>query len=60
MKFNMERRCEEVGISFEDLFEEIVIGPKSEQDISSLQAFIEERGFVTLKGKISKSDCPLR
>lgn len=60
MKFNMERRCEEVGLSFEDLFEEIVIGPKSVQNISSLQAFIEEKGFAILKGKISKSDCPLR
>lgn len=60
MKFDMERRCGEVGLSFEDIFEEIVIGPKSAQDISSLQAFIGENGFATLKGKISKSDCPLR
>lgn len=60
MKFNMDRCCEEVGLSFEDLFEGIVIGPKSQQDIGSLQTFVGERGFTTLKDKISKSDCPLR
>ena len=60
MKFNMEERCKEVGLAFEDLFEGIVIGPKSEQDIGSLQTFAEEKGFASLKGRISKSDCPLR
>lgn len=60
MKFNMEKRCEEFGLSFEDLFEEIVIGPKSAQDIGSLQTFIEEAGFKKLKNKVRKSDCPLR
>lgn len=56
----MEKRCAEVGLAFEDLFEGIVIGPKSAQDIRSLQLFIEESGFASLKGKISKSNCPLR
>lgn len=60
MKFNMDKCCEEVGLSFEDLFEMIVIGPKSQQDIGSLQRFVGEMGFTTLKDKISKSDCPLR
>ena len=56
----MEKRCTEVGLTFENLFEGIVIGPKSAQDIGSLQSFVEEKGFASLKGKISKSDCPLR
>lgn len=60
LKFDMEKRCTEVGLTFEDLFEGIVIGPKSAQDIGSLQSFVEEKGFSSLKGKISKSDCPLR
>lgn len=60
LKFDMEKRCTEVGLTFENLFEGIVIGPKSAQDIGSLQSFVEEKGFATLKGKISKSDCPLR
>lgn len=55
----MEMRCTEVGLTFEKLFEGIVIGPKSAQDIGSLQLFVEEMGFVSLRGKISKSDCPL-
>lgn len=60
LKFDMEKCCTEVGLAFEDLFEGIVIGPKSAQDIGSLQSFVEEKGFASLKGKISKSDCPLR
>lgn len=49
MKFNMEKRCAEVGLVFEDLFEGIVIGPKSSQDINNLQSFVEEKGFTSLK-----------
>lgn len=60
MKFNMEKRCEEVGLAFKDLFEGIVIGPKSIQDMDSLRSFVEENEFASLKDKISKSDCPLR
>lgn len=60
MKFNMENRCADVGMRFEDLFEGIVIGPRSLQDVDSLQMFVEENGYMILKDKISKSDCPLR
>ena len=60
LKFDMEMRCTEVGLTFGELFEGIVIGPKSAQDIGSLQSFVEEMGFTSLRGKISKSDCPLR
>ncbi len=60
MQFHMEERCKDVGLDFEDLIEEIVIGPKSEQDINSLQLFVEQNGLAALKDKISKSDCPLR
>lgn len=60
MKFNMVERCKEAGLDFKDLFEGIVIGPKSTQNINSLKAFVEEQGFDTLKNNISKSDCPLR
>ena len=59
LKFDIEIRCIEVGLTFEELFEEIVIEPKSAQDIGSLQSFVEEIGFASLRGKISKSDCPL-
>lgn len=60
MKLDMKKRCEDVGLKFEDLFEGIIIGTKSKQDIGSLQTFIEEIGFTVLKDGISKSDCPLR
>ena len=40
--------------------EGIVIGPRSLQDVDSLQMFVEENGYMILKDKISKSDCPLR
>ena len=60
LKFDMEMRCTEVGLTFGELFEGIVIGPKSAQDIGSLQSFVEEMGFTSLRGKINKSDCPLR
>lgn len=60
MKVDMEKRCRDAELSFEDLFEGIVIGPKSSQDIKSLQLFIEERGINKIKNKIYKSDCPLR
>lgn len=56
----MEKRCTEVDLTFEDLFEGIEIGAKSAQDIDSLQSFIEEKWFSFLKGKISKSDYLLR
>ena len=60
MKIDVEKRCAEVGLSFEELFEGIIIGPKSRQDIVSLQSYIEECGYNGLIGKVSKSDCPLR
>lgn len=43
LKFDMEKRCTEVDLTFEDLFEGIEIGAKSAQDIDSLQSFIEEK-----------------
>lgn len=60
LKFDMEKRCADIGLAFEDLFEQIVIGPKSIQDIASLQSYVEEKGLSSLKDRISKSDCPLR
>lgn len=60
MKVDMEQRCKEAGLSFSDLFEGIIIGPKSSQDIKTLQMFVEEQGIDVLKDKIYKSDCPLR
>ena len=43
MKIDVEKRCVEAGVSFEDIFEGIIIGPKSRQDIFSLKSYIEER-----------------
>jgi len=60
MKFDMEKRCTEVGLTFDEIFDGIILGPKSEQSISCLQKYVKECGFSELADKIYKSDCPLR
>lgn len=47
-------------ISFEDLFESIVIGPCSTQSVEELREFIESCGLPNLAKKITKSICPLK
>lgn len=59
MKFNIKKRCDSVGLKFGDLFEGIVLGPRSAQNIDILKRFVEECGIDNLHGKISKSDSPL-
>lgn len=60
MKLNVSKCCKDAGLLFEDLFDGIIIGPRSHQDVKSLQAFVEEEKLLKLKDKISKSDCPLQ
>ncbi len=57
---NMEKRCESVQLDFEDLFDEIIIGPKSKQSVYEMEKFLEEKGLKKLSKKISESECPLR
>lgn len=48
------------GTSFERLIDEIIIGPRSQQNINILQQYICSYGLSDLSGKLTISDCPLR
>jgi hypothetical protein len=56
----MKAMCEKINIQFEDLFSEILIGPKSEQQIEDLKLFLREQGMDRLAQAVKLSDCPLR
>jgi hypothetical protein len=60
MKMDMEFMCDKVKIQFEDLFSEILIGPKSKQQIADLKLFLHEQGMDRLAQSVKMSDCPLR
>jgi hypothetical protein len=60
MKINMDSMCKKVNLKFEDLFHEILIGPKSKQQVKGLKVFLCEQGMNRLAQKVRMSDCPLR
>lgn len=49
-----------IDISLEDLIDEIIIGPRSQQSVEELKLYVDSLGFHKLSKKIRKSDCPLR
>lgn len=56
---NYEKLCETEGLCYEDLFDEILIGTRSNQRIADLSRFLDECGFPKLKDQINRSQCPL-
>lgn len=48
------------GITFDELIEEIIIGPRSKQSIDELKMYIESKGYIEISKKIRVSNCPLR
>ena len=60
----IKRMCvfdlKELGITFEDLIDGIIIAPRSQQSVEELQLYVDSLGFHKLSKKIRKSDCPLR
>lgn len=48
------------GTTFEDLIEEIIIGPRSQQSTDELKMYLDHLGLHKLSKKIRESDCPLR
>lgn len=48
------------GTCFEKLIDQVIIGPRSQQNISILQQYILSKGLSELSNKITVSDCPLR
>lgn len=48
------------GTCFENLIDQVIIGPRSQQNINILQQYILSNGLNNLANKVTVSDCPLR
>lgn len=48
------------GTYFEKLIEQVVIGPRSQQNVSVLKQYILSNGLNDLANRVIESDCPLR
>lgn len=57
---NLEALCSEIQVEFDDLFNEIIIGPRSRQTVDELQGYLREQGHQKIAEKVTKSTCPLR
>lgn len=60
LKINLGELCTQEAVEFEDLFEEITIAPRSEQNKYELVSFLKSVELDTLAGKVKISQCPLR
>ena len=45
---------------FEKLIDEIIVGPRSQQNVNILQQYILSNGLNELANRVIMSDCPLR
>lgn len=52
--------CKKAEISFDDLIDKIIIGPRSNQGIEELQDYLKTINYESLVNKVVKSNCPLR
>lgn len=59
-KVNVGRLCQEKKVNFEDLFQEIIIGPRSKQNKYDLVEYLKSNKYNILANHIKESDCPLR
>lgn len=57
LKIKYDQVCEKNNTTYSDLFDEIIIGPRSNQSDKILKDFCAENGFENIK--ITKSNCPL-
>ena len=57
---DLNAMCRKIGVPFEELFTEIIIGPESTQSIPILQDYLRDNQLYGLTEKVSLSDCPLR
>lgn len=48
------------GIKIDEIIDEIIIGPRSQQSIDELKLYIESKGYTELSNKIKYSSSPLR
>ncbi len=59
-EFRVGERCAEKGVMFEDLFDQIIIGPRSYQRLPDLKGYVQSLGYRRLHERLAVSDCPLR
>ena len=59
-KIDLTTACKEAGINLQDLFNGIIIGPRSQQNIHTLQEYLINGGYERLANNITVSECPLR
>lgn len=59
-KIQLDTICRIQKIKIDDLFNGISIGPKSQQNVYTLQEYLRKNGYANLANKVYKSDCPLR
>lgn len=57
---NLEALCSEIQVDFDDLFNEIIIAPRSQQTVDELQGYLRMQGHQKIAEKVTKSTCPLR
>ena len=57
---NLKDRCSQLKITFDDLFDNIIIGPRSKKSVEELQGYLKKLGHDKLAEKVYKSTCPLR
>ena len=57
---DLDRMCQEAGITIEDLIAEIIVGPESTQSVPILHDYLRDTGLEKLAENICYSDCPLR
>lgn len=48
------------GIKIDEIIDEIIIGPRSQQSIDELKMYIESKGYTELSNRIRYSSSPLR
>lgn len=48
------------GIKIDEIIDEIIIGPRSQQSMDELKMYIESKGYTELSNKIKYSSSPLR
>ena len=56
----LDSMCRNIGIGWEELVPEIIIGPESTQSQSILQDYLRDNGLDCLAERVSMSNCPLR
>ena len=60
VKVDLLELCKQQSVDFQDLFDEIIIGPRSEQNIQILKEYLTTNNLDKVAAKVKLSECPLR